>query len=147
MSYLTIDQQIEELNNEVKCHLKPSSIHGIGVFALRDIKKGEKCYCFPDQFRKWYAVPYDRLKDLRPEVREVVLARWPGIINGSGFQSPNCDVWLISFMNHSDSPNYTVDIDTALRDIPKGAEVTEDYRTMRNAEKIYSFLKARSLYR
>ena len=39
---MDIDQQIAELNEEIRCHLKPSSIHGIGVFALRDIKKGEK---------------------------------------------------------------------------------------------------------
>ena len=27
---LDIDQQIKELNEEIKCHLKPSNIQGIG---------------------------------------------------------------------------------------------------------------------
>ena len=72
---MNVDQQIAELNAEVKCHIKPSHIEGVGVFALRDIKKGEKMYCLPNQFRKWYAVPYERLNELRPEIKEVVLAR------------------------------------------------------------------------
>ena len=141
MSYLTIEQQIEELNNEVRCHLKPSSIHGIGVFALRDLKKGEKCYCFPNQFRKWYAVPYERLTELRPEIREVVLARWPAIINGSTFQSPNCDVWLCSFINYSPNPNYLQMGDIAIRDIKKGEELVEEYRMLKNYKTIYPWIK------
>ena len=140
---MDIDQQIAELNEEIKCHLKPSKIEGIGVFALRDIKKGEKCYCFPNQFRKWYAVPFEWLTELRPEIKEVVLARWPAIINGSKFQSPNDDVWILSFMNHSLSPNYSVATDCAIVDIKCGEEVVEDYCLMKNAEKLYPFLKCR----
>ena len=137
---MTIEEQIEELNREVKCHIAPSSIHGIGVFALRDIKKGENMHCLPNDFRKWYAVPYLRLDELRPEVKELVLRRWPAIINGSSFLSPNDDVWMISFMNHSDTPTYDVNTDSALENISAGEEVVENYRTMRNAEKIYPFL-------
>src|SRR3990167_6699972 len=128
---MDIDQQIAELNEEIRCHLKPSSIHGIGVFALRDIKKGEKCYCFPNQFRKWYAVPYERLNELRSEIKEIVLARWPAIINGSKFQSCNDDVWLCSFINHSDNFNYDQSSDSAVRDIKAGEEITETYRNMK----------------
>ena len=138
---MTIEEQIIELNNEVRCHIRPSNIAGIGVFALRDIKRGEKCFCFPNQFRKWYAVPYDRLTELRPEIKEIVLARWPAIINGSKFQSPNDDVWLLSFMNHSSIPNYSVDTDSALRDIMVGEELFEDYRTMRRYKEIYPWIK------
>ena len=43
---MDIDQQIAELNNEEKCYIAPSLIQGIGVFALRDLKAGEKLYCF-----------------------------------------------------------------------------------------------------
>ena len=138
---MTIEEQIAELNEEVKCHIAPSPIHGIGVFTLCDVTRGEKLYCFPNAFRKWYKIPYERLTLLRPEIREVVLARWPSVINGSAFQSPNDDVWQVSFMNHSDSPNYDVATDSATRDIVKGEEVVENYRTMKNAEKIYPFLR------
>ena len=42
MTGLTRSEQIMELSSTVKCKLAPSNIHGIGVFAIRDIKKGEK---------------------------------------------------------------------------------------------------------
>lgn len=137
---MNVEQQIQELNSEVYCHLKPSSIHGIGVFALRDIKKGEKVHCSPNQFRKWYNVPFERLSELRPEIKEIVLARWPDTINGSMFQSCNDDCWLASFINHSDDFNYDQASDLAVRDIRAGDEITETYRNMKNAEKLYSFL-------
>lgn len=137
----TAEEQIEELNLEVRCHIKPSNIAGIGVFALRDIRKGERLYCFPRTSRAWYDLTYSQLDKLRPEIREIILQRWPAIINGSHFQSPNDDVWLCSFINHSDSPNYLQSSDSALRDIPAKTEITESYRVMLNAEKIYDFLK------
>ena len=45
---MTIEEQIAELNEEVKCHIAPSPIHGIGVFTLCDVTRGEKLYCFPN---------------------------------------------------------------------------------------------------
>ena len=58
-------------------------------------------------------------------------------MEGSSFQHPN-EVWLVSFMNHSDTPNSNGE--TALRDIAEGEEVTEDYRVLPNAKDIYPFL-------
>lgn len=133
---MNFDEQIEKLNEEVKCTLAPSPIHGIGVFALRDIKKGKKMFCFPSEL-VWYDVPYNQFVKLRPEIREIILAKWPSIINGSEFQSPN-SAWLMSFMNHSFDNNSNEDI--ALRDIKKGEEVTEDYSLMPNYKKVFKFL-------
>ena len=137
---MSIELQIAELNKEVRCYLAPSPIHGIGVFSLQDIKKGEKVYCQPNQFRKWYSIPYERFNELRPEVSDLILQRWASVINQSQFQSPNDDAWLILFMNHSDNPNFDQSSDLALRDLAKGEEVTEDYRPMRNSETMYKFL-------
>ena len=132
--------QILELNSTVKCKIAPSKIHGVGVFAIMDIPKGQKAYCIPTFRPKWYSLPYGSLNKLFPEIKELVLERWPSIINGSHFLSPNDMVALITFMNHSDTPNYNVYTDTAIKDIKKGEEVLEDYRLMDNADKIYSFL-------
>lgn len=140
---MNINQQIQELNETVKCHIRPSSIHGIGVFALRDIKKGEKCFVIPEETRKWYSISYDRFNELRSEVSELILTRWPSIILGSLFISPNDMVWLITYMNHADLPNdnYDVDTDTAKRDIKAGEELFENYKNMRNYDKVYPWLK------
>ena len=135
-------QQIDELNATVKCKLAPSKIHGIGVFAIRDIKKNEKLYCMPlvAMSRKWYSVPFIEFDKLLCEVRELIFERWPCVINGSMFLSPNDDVWIRLFMNHSEDPNYNPLIDCAIKDIAKGEEVTENYRMMPGAEEIYKFL-------
>lgn len=135
------ERQITELNSTIKCKLAPSKIHGIGVFAIRDIQAGERVYARPDGMaHHWYSVPYGSLGKLFPEVREVVLTQWPSIVNGSHFTSPN-DVWPILFMNHQDDPNYEVKTDCAIKDIKKGEEITENYRLMLNYEKIYPWLK------
>ena len=136
------DEQIMELDSTVRCKLAPSSISGIGVFAIQDIKKGEKLYCIPSLSLKWYSLSYGSFGKLFSPVRELILERWPSIINGSHFVSPNDMVWLITFMNHSETPNYNVDTDTALQDIKAGEEVTENYKLMTNYQKIYPWLKS-----
>lgn len=137
---MTTDEQIAKLNEEVRCTLRPSSIHGIGVFALRDIKKGGRLYCRPEELIM-YNIPYDRFDEIRPEIREIVLARWPHVVNGMGFVSP--DALHSSFMNHSSTPNYGQD-DSALRDIAIGEEITEDYMIFgEKTKEIYTWLQTK----
>jgi hypothetical protein len=123
---MTIDEQISKLNREVKCRLGQSRIHGVGVFAMCDIEKGEKLYVDrkigPVQ---WYKIPPSRFSDLRPDVRALILDRWPQLRNGNMFLSPNDDQHLISFMNHDEDPNSSFGY--AIKDIRAGEEVTEDY--------------------
>ena len=121
--------EIENLNKTVKCKIAPSSIHGVGVFAIREIKKGEKLYCVEEK-KKWLTIPYSRFNELLPEVRELIEQRYPRVKIGSKFLSPNSDVRLMSFMNHSELPNYDIKTDTALVDIPQDTEVLEDYKDL-----------------
>ena len=76
---MDVDHLIAELNDECVCVLAPSKIHGIGVFALRDVKKGDKLHCIFDP-RQIYEIPYDRFNEIRPEIREIILGRYPGVI-------------------------------------------------------------------
>lgn len=133
------DLQVEILNKEMRATLAPSSVHGIGVFAIRDIKKGERVYC--DNTSIIFELTYENLSRLYPEIKKIILERWPSIINGSKFISP--DARLVSFMNHQDADkcNYSQVTDTAKRDIKCGEEITEDYRLMPNYVKIYPWLK------
>jgi len=131
------EEQLDVLNQTVKATLAPSDIHGIGVFAIRDILKGERLHC--DSLPKVFNVPYSSLGKLFPEVKDVILQRWPSVINGSKFISP--DARLLSFMNHGGKDcNYNQIDDTAKCAIKKGEEITEDYTLMPNFEKIYPFL-------
>ena len=87
---------------------------------------------------KMYEIPFAELSQLRPEIEKIIKERYPIVIQGYPFPSPN-NIELMSFMNHSDKPNcYN---DTALRDIKKGEEITEDYRRIEGYKKIFKFLK------
>ena len=134
------DQQLFTLDNETKTKLGASKIHGVGVFAIKDIQKGEKLYLLPGQIAKWYNLPYSSLKKLRPEVKELILERWPAIINGSHFVAPNDMAVLCTFVNHDEEPNYEISTDKALKDIKTGEEVVQNYRLMKNYEQIYPWL-------
>lgn len=131
--------QILNLNKTVKCTLGVSKIHGIGVIALRNLKKGEKLYCW-GQEHKWLKIPFDEFYRINPEVRELITTRWPTVALNAPFMHPNSEAWLVSFMNHEDDCNYYPETDSAKRDIKKGEEVTEDYRKLKCAKEIYKFL-------
>ena len=139
LSPLSKENQITELNSEVRCKLGQSKTHGVGVFAIRDIKWGDKCYCRPTMIPRFYNIPFGSLSKLFPEVKELVLQRWASVVNGSIFCSPNDDAHLLMFINHTANPkklNYDVVSDTALKDIPAGTELFEDYRVMTNWAKV-----------
>ena len=136
---LTKRLQVAQLNDTVRCTLRPSSVAGIGVFAIQYIRKGERCYCTPNLIPKFYDLTFTQLDDLIPEVKELILQRWASVVNQSLFMSPNDDAHLLMFINHSpdlEEINYDVVTDTALKDIPKNTELFEDYRRMDNWEKV-----------
>lgn len=142
------EEQCLELIRTVKCKLAPSSVHGVGVIAMRDIVKGEQLYCLLTVKPRWYNVTFANLKKWMdypngyPELFRLILDRWPQVVNGSQFLSPNYDARLISFMNHSDTPNYDPRTDLALADIKAGEEVFEDYRVINNWEKAFPWLQS-----
>jgi len=112
------------LNDTVWCKLGVSKIHGIGVIALRDIPKGQRLYCSVERnFEPLIGIP----DDILPEIREIILQRYPLAREGGEYLSPNDDARLVSFINHSSSPNYDWRTDTALVEIKRGDEITEDY--------------------
>lgn len=138
---MIFDEGILHLNNTVKCTLRPSQIHGIGVFALRNIGKGEQLHCVRPPITLWYEIPIEHLHRVRQEILNLILDRWPQVREGRAFLSPNDDQNLMSFMNHSDTPNSQDGL--AIRDIKAGEEITEDYDTGNLSDlqkKHYSFL-------
>ena len=113
------------LNDTVKLTIAPSDIHGVGVFAIRDIKKDEDLYTHGSPEKKLYR-PKD-LEGLKPEVKALILQRWLIAEKGGTFLNPHDDAWLTSFINHSCTPNMDKHTDKANKDIKKGEEITIDY--------------------
>lgn len=138
------EDQYIELASTVKCRLTPSKVHGVGVSALRDIKMGEQLNIALKIKPRWYTLTFDDLSKFfdktYPEIKQLILDRWPNVVNGAAFLSPNYDARLMSFLNHSDTPNYDPRSDLALTDIKKGEEIFEDYRIMKNYEQVYGWL-------
>lgn len=124
------------LNDIVKIKLAPSFIDGIGVFALRNLKKGEKIYA--DAIPNAFDIPYKKFKDLRPDVREIILSHWPNVINGAHFLYPVTK--MTAFINHSDDPNYDQVKDEMIKSVNIGEEITVDYKLYPNYKKLFKWL-------
>jgi len=133
-------EAIEVLNDTVNTKLAPSEIHGVGVFALRDIKKGEKMY--QNTIPNLYDLPYSKFNKLRPEVKDILLQffSFKTIEKDATFWYPVNS--MQAYINHSENPNYEPYKDIALKDIKAGEEILENYKTMTGWEKVYKWLKS-----
>lgn len=131
-----IKEQVKLLREIVKTKIVPSKIHGVGVVAIRDIKKGEKLYT--DVIPHQLDVPYAQIKKLNKDIRDILLGHFPLIAKGSHFWYPVNH--MAAYLNHSDTPNYDAKKDIALQDIKKGEEITEDYRQIETWKEIFPFL-------
>lgn len=134
---LKYKEAIQVLNDIVNVRIGPSEIDGVGIFALKDIKKGTKLQL--DAIPHMFDLPFDHFDKLNPEVQEILLGHFPQIVNGSHFMYPVTK--FTAYLNHSDNPNYDAKEDKTLRKIKAGEEITEDYRKIEGYEKIYSWLK------
>jgi SET domain-containing protein len=117
------------------CRLQPSKIHGIGVFAVRDIPKGRnpfktlpKCADFG-----YVRITGDELDALPPKLSELIRSLF--IPADGKIYVPTYGMNIIhlnSYLNHSTKPNMRTrdgyDF-VALRKIFVGGELTVDYRT------------------
>ena len=113
----------------VPTHLRPSSIHGIGVFAAERIPAGAEVWRFSPGFDL----------DLDPSVVEDLpehLRDWFAHFGYVDFHLDRLIVCLDNarFINHSRAPNLRSDYsadrygpDFAVRDIEAGEELTADY--------------------
>lgn len=119
----------EKLNKEVWATIKPSNIHGIGVFAIRDIPKGTKITTNTletENIDLFLPITEEEFNNIIPEIQEIILDRMLYKENQFEFViNPNAEIIIQSFMNHSSNPN--TDGRITLSDIKKGEELTEDY--------------------
>ena len=138
---MTRSEQVLYLNTTTKVKLAPSKIDGVGVFAIRSIKKGDRCFVrrMKHDTQQIFDLTYSALQEVDEDIRELILGRWPNIVNGGQFYHPNDDQRLNSFVNHGEA-NWNPLNDTALTDINAGDEILLDYKTVENYQQIYKFL-------
>lgn len=114
------------LNTIVLTKIAPSPIHGVGVFALRDLHAGQKLYL--DSLPRPYKLSKGNLGKLFPEVKDILVGRFPRVYVDSVLAYP--DACYQAYVNHSDNYNYDCITDTLLEDVKAGEEITENYKSI-----------------
>jgi len=114
----------------VYARLKPSNIHGIGVFAIRDIPKATYVFSGDDDEMVWVnASAINRLpRTIKKLYRDFCVIR-----DGQYGCPRNFNLLTLAwYLNHSDEPNMAADKNYnfySTRKIKKGEELTVDYDT------------------
>ena len=122
------DRKQRVLPHEGVCtRLQPSEIHGVGVFAIRQIKKGTNLFSDDSDEIVW--IDEKEIATL-PEELKKLYDDFAIIKKGRYGCPPSFNRLTMSwYLNDTDFPNVAVDDDynmSALRDIEKGEELTID---------------------
>jgi len=127
-------QLMNELHHFTYAMIKASPIHGIGVFAIRDIPKGTRDI-FSKEAGEWIKVSKAEIESLPLHSRSLVENHclfdedhyW---LPDYGFKKLD----IVIFLNHADQPNLISINDgeyfEAIRDIAAGEELFVDYGTI-----------------
>jgi len=128
---MTKELLLHELMKETLVMIKPSSIHGIGVFALTNIPKGQRKLFSSDQ-SEWLKISKTEIDALPPHSKFLVENHC--LYDDEHYFVPSYGFKMIDpviFINHSDTPNILSINDgedfEAIRDIQEGEELFLDY--------------------
>ena len=129
---------LKELANSTYVMIKPSPLHGIGVFAIRDIPKGTK-NIFSKGVGDWIKVSKEEVDALPQHSKDLIenhclFDEDHYFIPDYGFKL----VDLVIYLNHSETPN-VISLNEgeefeAIRDIASGEELLVDYGTIVESE-------------
>lgn len=136
-------QLLRQLRNDVYCRLGPSQVHGVGVFAVRDIPQGTNPFNGCDNSR-YVKIRRNELegKGVDSEVLRLltdmcVFEDGHFLVPSRGLQSRDISYYL----NHSDNPNMVVEgcgnRFVAKRDIQREEELFVDYNTYDELDESY----------
>lgn len=128
---MTKEELLQELSGETYVALKPSPVHGIGVFAIADIPKGCRSL-FSRNLNNWIRLPIRDVEQLPAHSRSLVETyclydEENYFVPDYGFKIMD----LVNYLNHSSNPNIISVNDgeyfEAIEDIPAGNELFVDY--------------------
>jgi len=131
---MTKEALLKDLQQSTYVMIKPSPLHGIGVFAIRDIPKGTKDL-FSQGVGEWIKLSIAEVEALPRHSRDLVENHC--LFDEDYYYVPDYGfklVDLVIYLNHSDTPN-VVSINEgeqfeAIRDIAIGEELLVDYGTI-----------------
>jgi SET domain-containing protein len=129
---------LQQLRAHTYVMIKPSPLHGIGVFAIRTIPKGTK-NIFSEGMGEWIQVSKQEVDTLPSSSKDLIenhclFDEDHYFIPEYGFKL----VDLVIYLNHSEIPNVRSlnegEQFEALRDIQEGEELLVDYGTIVDCE-------------
>lgn len=128
---MTKDALLAQLKDDTYVMLKPSGIHGIGVFAIRPIPKGCRTI-FSKEQGDWIKLPITEVESLPAHARELIETYC--LFDEENYYVPEYGfklMDLVNYLNHSSNPNIVSINDgeafEALRDIETGEELMLNY--------------------
>ncbi|MET0461787.1 MAG: SET domain-containing protein [Chitinophagaceae bacterium] len=135
---MTKAELLLELSQETYAALKPSTVHGIGVFAIRDIPKGCKDI-FSRNIGEWIKLPIVEVDKLPAHSRMMIETYC--VYDETDYYVPDYGfkvVDMVNYLNHSSDPNVISVNDgeffEAIKDIPEGTELFVNYGTIVDVE-------------
>lgn len=128
---MTREELLKELQDDIYVMLKPSAVHGIGVFAIRNIPKGCRTI-FSAHKNDWIKLPIADVEKLPEHSRNLVETYC--LYDEENYYVPEYGfkiMDMVNYLNHSSTPNVCSVNDgeyfEALTDIPAGAELLVNY--------------------
>jgi len=125
---------LKELATSTYVMIKPSPLHGIGVFAIKDIPKGTK-NIFSKGVGDWIKVSKEEVDALPQHSKDLIENHC--LFDENFYFIPDYGfklVDLVIYLNHSETPNVISLNDgeefEAIRDIANGEELLVDYGTI-----------------
>jgi SET domain-containing protein len=125
------EKLLQELQHDTYVMLKASPVHGIGVFAIRDIPKGCRTV-FSKGYGEWIKIPIKEVEALPDHSRNLIetyclFDEENYFVPEYGFKMMD----LVLYLNHSSTPNI-ISIDDgeefeAIREIKSGEELFVSY--------------------
>ena len=129
---------LKELAASTYVMIKPSRLHGIGVFAIRDIPKGTK-NIFSKGVGDWIKVSKEEVDALPQHSKDLIENHC--LFDEDFYFIPDYGfklVDLVIYLNHSETPNVISLNDgeefEAIRDIASGEELLVDYGSIVECE-------------
>ncbi len=131
---MTKEALLKDLHQDTYVMIKPSPLHGIGVFAIRDIPKGTRDL-FSQGVGEWIKLTIAEVEALPKHSRDLVENHC--LFDEDHYYVPDYGfklVDLVVYLNHSDTPNVISfnegEYFEATRDIAAGEELLVDYGTI-----------------
>jgi SET domain-containing protein len=131
---MTKKELLRQLQQDTYVMLKPSPVHGIGVFAIRDIPKGCRTI-FSTGVGEWIKIPITEVEALPPHSRNLIETYC--LYDEENYFVPDYGFKLMDivlYLNHSADPNIVSMNEgeqfEALRDIKEGEELLVNYEAI-----------------